>query len=254
MASVSTQGGSALVPARRSIAKPTQPPGSARHSPSGTWRSIVVRCDRQAGSVNSRGRRRLPARHRSRRGTSCSSRVRSAAFHNSPCGSRRSISCSRSHSRRSPARTSSILTGVVGSSLVMTSSQARGNFSVCLVADDDRKARPRMQRGRERVVDQLPVAILAFERDARDVQLAVAHVADRDRSLLLAACRHFAEEGRAGHDQLARRRVAGYRHRCGPPGSLLSTVRWAPGGVGPKTVGWNRIGKTTDVPAATAIG
>ena len=63
------------------------------------------------------------------------------------------------------------------------------------VANHDSKARTRMQRGRERVVDQLPVAVLAFERDARDVQLAVAHVADRDDPLLTAACPHATEEG-----------------------------------------------------------
>jgi len=41
---------------------------------------------------------------------------------------------------------------------------------------------------------------------------------------------------------------------CGPVGSLLSKVIWVPLVVGPRVLGWKRIGSDTEAPTPTAIG
>ena len=60
------------------------------------------------------------------------------------------------------------------------------------------------QRGRERIVDELPMSIGVAERNARDVQLALANIADRESPFGESACRHPAKERRARYGQLAR--------------------------------------------------
>ena len=71
-----------------------------------------------------------------------------------------------------------------------------------LVADQDIQARSGMERCREGVVDQAPVPALTFEGNAGHVQLAVANVADRDRSLGTATGPDAAEAGRSGDGDL----------------------------------------------------
>src|SRR5271169_208853 len=85
-----------------------------------------------------------------------------------------------------------------------------------------------MQSGRERIVDQLPMATLALERHAGDVQTALANVANGYGAVCATASRDSAENRRAGNRELPRRHFAGYcdasraggivaehRHRCG---------------------------------------
>jgi len=46
------------------------------------------------------------------------------------------------------------------------------------VSNDNAQTRTWMQRRRERIVDQLPMTVLALERHARHVQVAIADVTD----------------------------------------------------------------------------
>ena len=61
------------------------------------------------------------------------------------------------------AMTSSIFTGVTGSSLAITSSHARGHLSVALYRMSTLRHEPGCSVGGERIVDQLPVLALALE-------------------------------------------------------------------------------------------
>ena len=60
-----------------------------------------------------------------------------------------------------------------------------------------------MQSRREWIVDQLPVTVLALERNASHVQVAIADVADGDCALGAAAGPYSAEAHRARHGELA---------------------------------------------------
>ena len=60
---------------------------------------------------------------------------------------------------------------------------------------DDREARTGMQRRRKGIINQFPMAVLVFERNARDIQLAIAHVTDRNRTLFPAARLHATDVG-----------------------------------------------------------
>ena len=71
-----------------------------------------------------------------------------------------------------------------------------------------------MEGGREGAVDQFPVTAGVPEPHARYVQLAVAHVADRDGAFGAAAGLDAAEECGAGHGQSARRRLTGHHDGC----------------------------------------
>jgi hypothetical protein len=88
-----------------------------------------------------------------------------------------------------------------------------------LVANDDAQARTRVQGRREGVVDQLPVMVLALERNAGHMELAVAHITDGYGALGTAAGLHSAEARRAGDRELARRCVA--RDGDGPRASWV---------------------------------
>ena len=63
----------------------------------------------------------------------------------------------------------------------------------CFVTDDDAEAGAGMKRRREWVIDQLPVTILLFERDAGHVQIAISDVTDVQGSFCPAACLYAAE-------------------------------------------------------------
>jgi len=114
------------------------------------------------------------------------------------------------------------------------------------VTYDNGQARTRMQRCWERIVNRFPMAVRAFERDARNVQLTVAHVADRNRTLLPAACPHAAEERRAGDSQLAGRRIA--RDLDRPRAARIVTVHrdegsgWCGAKTGRLKPDWQRYG------------
>ncbi len=82
-----------------------------------------------------------------------------------------------------------------------------------LVSHDDAQTRTRVQRCRERIVDQLPMTVFALERDARDVQTAFTDVTDGDGTLRATARLHSAEAQRAGDSELTRRRIAVDRER-----------------------------------------
>src|SRR5574337_172187 len=86
-----------------------------------------------------------------------------------------------------------------------------------LVADHQVQARPRVQRRGKRVVHETPVRMPAPQPGARDLDLAVADVAQRDRALGAAAGLDAAEAGGPGDDEPARRRLAahGERERAG---------------------------------------
>src|SRR5215471_9636808 len=87
-----------------------------------------------------------------------------------------------------------------------------------LVSDHNAEARAPWQRLRERIVDELPMAVLAAERDAGHVQVALAHVADRERPLGQAAGLHAAEAERSRDHELARGRFARDGDRAGARG------------------------------------
>src|SRR6266481_2683850 len=71
-----------------------------------------------------------------------------------------------------------------------------------LVPDQDAQAGARMQGRGEGVVDQLPVLARALEGDARDVQIAIAHIAYRDGALPEATGLHAADAGRSRDREL----------------------------------------------------
>lgn len=76
------------------------------------------------------------------------------------------------------------------------------------VSNHDTQARTGVQRCWERVVDQLPMVVFAFESNAGHMQVAVAHVADGQSALRTTACCHAAEARRAGNGKLTERRKA----------------------------------------------
>ena len=123
---------------------------------------------------------------------------------------------------------------------------------VGLVADHDPEAGAGGQRGRERVVDQIPVVGGALEADARDVQRARAEVADRDRLLRRMARLDAAEAGRAADRDRAPRRLAGDLDRGLAAGSSVSTLIVAD--AAPRLDGAKRIGNGSAVPGATLSG
>src|SRR5687768_13351136 len=74
-----------------------------------------------------------------------------------------------------------------------------------------------MQRRREGIVDQFPVAILALERNVRHVQFAIASVTEGDGTLRSTAGPYTTEAQRSSNCELARGRIArdGYFVRTG---------------------------------------
>jgi len=65
----------------------------------------------------------------------------------------------------------------------------------CLIANYNIQAGAGMQSCGKRIVNQLPVRVFVPERNARDMQFAIADVADPDRPLDPAAGFHATEEG-----------------------------------------------------------
>jgi hypothetical protein len=71
------------------------------------------------------------------------------------------------------------------------------------VANRHVEGRSRMQRRRERIVDQPPVAILPLEGNLGDVQVAVAHVAHLDGPERSPTALHSTKVGRTRHGKLS---------------------------------------------------
>ena len=109
-----------------------------------------------------------------------------------------------------------------------------------------------MQRRRERVVDQLPVRLLCLNGDARHVQLAVAHIADR---MVRSTWQQASTPPKKVEPDTASFPAGALPETCtllAPAGSLLTTVMVAD--FAPKLVGWKRIGRSSDMPAAMISG
>ena len=81
------------------------------------------------------------------------------------------------------------------------------------VPDHYVQARARVQRCRERIVDEPPVPAPMLERDLRHMQVAVSHIADSDGAEGAPAALHSAEVRRPGNRDLPRRRIPGHRDR-----------------------------------------
>ena len=152
-----------------------------------------------------------PHRHHHRRHSKDSPAGRKDACHNNPCDSRRNPPC-RKHPKSCTQAPRRYLTGVAGSSLSITSSQAASTF-IGEVLDDDLEARAWMQLRREGIVQDLPVTALALETHAGHVQGALADIADGEGAICAAAGVHAAEVCRAGDGKPARRRVAADQDR-----------------------------------------
>ncbi len=78
-----------------------------------------------------------------------------------------------------------------------------GEFFAGAIAQDDVQRGAGMESGGEWIVDEFPMSIGMAECNARDVESAVADVADREGPFGGCAGRHAAEERRARYGQLA---------------------------------------------------